>query len=833
MHLLPALLFAALAAPDPFTACHAPIAEDPDGRDGWRCVYMVARKEGAYDDALALVRGRLEARDSPGAWLTLGSLLSDQGQREAGEHFLRAAEGFAARGDARGEVYARLNLAVFHTHSGALPDGEAQLALAAAVAERAGEDVLLTTVQIQQGRLRWWAGRDLGAAWRTLRTIEAERFDTLPYQERLLVLHVLARLSDAIERPWEGVDWQRRVVALAEAEGDNYVAVTARLQVARYALDARGGVEVMPKEALEIYVDETLALAETAANPYAVASAVCLRGQLAEGAERDARYRACVDAFKETTYLSEVIESLTQWALELPPERADDALAHIDEAAALADDSDDFQYANLRWHRAIVLGRVGRDAEALVQATEALERIDASLQAQAEDLGKAGHLAHWSGLYHEVAALHLVVGDEEAAWHTLERLRARVLLDRLASAGAEGAALLAAGAPRTLPLRALQAKLGPDEALIAFQVPPRGSASRAGHVWAISAAGVSRAALPDIDTLRTRFEVYEGLLHGGDADEPRGARALYDLLLAPVLDAQPGAVRRLVFLPEGPFHALPLDALARPDGARLFERFEIAYAPSATVWQMLREQAPREAAAVLAVLADPDTTASDPATGAAFPRLPGARREADAAARRLGGAVWHGADATESAFALADARVLHVAAHAVIDPSFPEASAIHLAAGGDDDGRLEARELMGLDLRGRVVVLSACRSADGPVVGGEGPMGLARALFQGGARTVVGTRWPLPDDSAAAFFDAFYAELAKGRTVSGAVGAARAARRDAGDTPEVWAGVVVLGDGDAAPAPRGAGAPWSWWLGLLGVGATGIGGITLWRRRAR
>ena len=54
-----------------------------------------------------------------------------------------------------------------------------------------------------------------------------------------------------------------------------------------------------------------------------------------------------------------------------------------------------------------------------------------------------------------------------------------------------------------------------------------------------------------------------------------------------------------------------------------------------------------------------------------------------------------------------------------------------------------------LDLRGRLVVLSACESAGGSVLSGEGPLSLARAFFAGGAGAVVATRWPLRDDDAA------------------------------------------------------------------------------------
>ena len=87
-----------------------------------------------------------------------------------------------------------------------------------------------------------------------------------------------------------------------------------------------------------------------------------------------------------------------------------------------------------------------------------------------------------------------------------------------------------------------------------------------------------------------------------------------------------------------------------------------------------------------------------------------------------------------------------------------------LSAGADnEDGLLQAREIEGLDLEGRIVVLSACQTVSGAVLSGEGVLSLARAFFEAGAQAVIGSRWPIRDEDAAWFFDAFYRGSAKGR----------------------------------------------------------------------
>jgi CHAT domain-containing protein len=177
--------------------------------------------------------------------------------------------------------------------------------------------------------------------------------------------------------------------------------------------------------------------------------------------------------------------------------------------------------------------------------------------------------------------------------------------------------------------------------------------------------------------------------------------------------------------------------------------------------------------------------------------------------RSLGGGsrMVEGAEATERFLKTADLssyRMLHLAAHAVLDAQRPERSAVLLAPGSDDeDGLLQSREIVHLDLNGRIVILSACNSAAGTVVEGEGVMGLARSFFQAGAVGVVGSLWPLRDQEGAALVDAMAVRLGRGASVGEALAGARRAAIRAGAPAADWAGLVVLGDGDYVPLPGG------------------------------
>ena len=135
----------------------------------------------------------------------------------------------------------------------------------------------------------------------------------------------------------------------------------------------------------------------------------------------------------------------------------------------------------------------------------------------------------------------------------------------------------------------------------------------------------------------------------------------------------------------------------------------------------------------------------------------------------------------------------------------PQRSAVVLAPGSDnEDGLLQPRDIAGLDLNGKVVVLSTCQSGSGLVQRGEGVMSLARAFMRAGSPAVIGTLWPLRDDEASFLFEAFYRHLSKGKNLSAALQAAQRELIEAGAPERAWAGAVVLGKGRMAPMIPGS-----------------------------
>jgi CHAT domain-containing protein len=382
-------------------------------------------------------------------------------------------------------------------------------------------------------------------------------------------------------------------------------------------------------------------------------------------------------------------------------------------------------------------------------------------------------------------------------------------------------------------IAAVQRAAGHREAILWYSIAPwtdlYGEFGGGAWVLAVTRDRASLHRLPTRPELDMQVAALTGLLQRRDASASTwtaAARRLGDTLLAEALETLPPSIEQLTIVTDDVLHRLPFEALSTTERTRwLGERFDIAVVPSATLLLRLRDaESPRFANPAL-VFADPEVRSGNPAGQPGLAPLPWARREADAIARSLqlpDAAVLGGAAATEERLKAATRgsyAVLHLAAHARADGSFPERSAVFLAASGAaDDGWLQPREIAGLALDGATVVLSACESAAGPVISGEGPLSLARAFFAAGATSVVATRWPLRDDDAEFLMDRLYRALARGTTVGGALRRARQEAMAAGLPAAAWAGVALLGDGARVPISPIAEArsPWAV-LAALGV----------------
>ncbi|HMF09367.1 MAG TPA: CHAT domain-containing protein, partial [Thermoanaerobaculia bacterium] len=408
--------------------------------------------------------------------------------------------------------------------------------------------------------------------------------------------------------------------------------------------------------------------------------------------------------------------------------------------------------------------------------------------------------------------------------------------------------------PRPLSLSETQALVGPDVALLSYFFTPDA-------LWAfvVTARGlrVERLAA-DPRSLAERIENFAELLSEGEPSAPIGRRLHHDLV-GPLLAPLPPEVKRLVIVPDGVLYGLPFEALSvvRPGfpDRYLIQDFTISYAPSATTLAALgspRRRSPAATADLLA-FANParrgegssaETSVSRAiydTEGLAVGPLPYSELEVRAIRRYAArdSEVLTGPEATEGRLRRADPnrfRILHFATHGLISPQYPARSALVLASSGgeENDGFLQAREISNLKLASDLVVLSACRTARGRVLAGEGVQSLARAFFYAGARSVVASLWNVNDRSTADLMAAFYRHLSDGEPKAHAL---RSAKLDllakaSFSPPRFWAPFILIGEASEA-VPITTAAPWTGWAWVAtGVVAVALAAATL-RLRAR
>jgi CHAT domain-containing protein len=122
---------------------------------------------------------------------------------------------------------------------------------------------------------------------------------------------------------------------------------------------------------------------------------------------------------------------------------------------------------------------------------------------------------------------------------------------------------------------------------------------------------------------------------------------------------------------------------------------------------------------------------------------------------------------------------------------------------------LEAWELMQLDLKAELAVLSACETARGRYGAGEGVIGLTRALFVAGVPSIVVSQWKVESASTRDLMLNFHrrmrapaakAKMTKAEVLRQAV--LKVMKNPETSHPFYWAGFVLVGDGGSNATPR-------------------------------
>jgi CHAT domain-containing protein len=313
-----------------------------------------------------------------------------------------------------------------------------------------------------------------------------------------------------------------------------------------------------------------------------------------------------------------------------------------------------------------------------------------------------------------------------------------------------------------------------DQKVLSFDLPGRSQIEK------IALEALNKITERNRSKVEKRIPVRIQRERDADKEYMQLSKQLSRILLGPV--ANQLASKRLVIVADGVLQYFPFSALPRPElpiGSDQWEplilNHEVVVLPSASALSSIRETLSNRTPApqLLAVITDPvyepkpkkdqqngaRGTASA-RTGLALRQLGFAKREIRAIKDSVRKAdpeaelkIWDRFEANLKNATSAELkmyRIIHYSAHGKLDGSRPESSGIVLAlydAGGKPvpDFFMGLRDVYHLRLFADLVVLSACESALGKEVKGEGIVGLTRGFMYAGSKRVVSSLWEVDE----------------------------------------------------------------------------------------
>ena len=307
------------------------------------------------------------------------------------------------------------------------------------------------------------------------------------------------------------------------------------------------------------------------------------------------------------------------------------------------------------------------------------------------------------------------------------------------------------------------------------------------------------------------------------------SRHLNDLLLSPVRSEIEG--KRLAIVAEGILQYLPFSALKFDESSFLADNNEIVILPSASVLAELRQNETAQKNKMIAIFADPvfdrgdarigdnqkvkhrnqnialNGTLRDFSFGEALPRLLASRMEAQNISKLVSQNKATVRTDFEASLAnienddLKDHRILHFATHGLLNTNRPELSGLVFSLydknGQQQDGFLTLNDIYNLNLSSDMIVLSACQTALGKDVKGEGLIGISRGFLYAGSKRIVASLWKVDDSATAEFMKRFYQNhLQKGMPASKALQQTKIEMRKIRRyrSPFYWSAFTLLGD---------------------------------------
>lgn len=459
---------------------------------------------------------------------------------------------------------------------------------------------------------------------------------------------------------------------------------------------------------------------------------------------------------------------------------------------------DEAQKAGLieeEWKSLYALGRTAEDqgapegaAEDYSKAIKIIESIRAGLRATSL---RSDFLADKRDVYDSLISVELQQAAPSVSeiFRWMERSRARTLLDRMA-----------ARTPlQEYSLEKIQAHLPRDAVLIEFWVGNQSGAA----VW-LSHAQTGLVRYASSDDIRKNADLLLAAVQGSTDRWQGPSKNLGNQLLTGI-----PLERHLLVVPDGPL-TIPFEILGVPNSDRLLiEKCDVSFLPSARFVVMPNVTGQRWLfpwGLQMTAFGDPPVFSSDAlAEKERWQRLPASEEEVRGIVGILPGRtkIYLGADARKSYLVSGQSKrapLLHFSTHAMVDAENPDRSRILLAADSTNAADyLFLDEVYSLDLKNvDLVTVSACDTARGKMVRGEGIQAFSQAFLAAGSSATVTSLWKVADKPTADFMKQFYYFLGRGVTKAEALQLSKLQflhSKSELSNPRYWAAFVLNGDG--------------------------------------
>jgi tetratricopeptide (TPR) repeat protein len=446
-----------------------------------------------------------------------------------------------------------------------------------------------------------------------------------------------------------------------------------------------------------------------------------------------------------------------------------------------------------QWQAQYTLGKVAEENGRIEAARDFFQEAITAIESVRSGLRlamRSEFLADKREVYDSMISLRLRELDTPVAelFSWIERSHARTLLDRVGAANASEPAM-----------GQIQSSLGPDTVLLEMWM----GSDMGATLWiTASSAGVVRYSVPSNDAVSRLVTSLQSPDDGWkDSSSSLGGQLLAGVPLR----------RHVIVVPDGPLGLVPFEVLAEPGSQTLLiEKHDISYLPSAQFLRRERTPAARWLppwGTQLVAFGDPPVEAADTFAGAErWQRLTASADEVTGIARLLPGRsrIYLGAEARKRNLVnhgAEGAPLLHFSTHAVVDDENPDRSRILLAPDSPAaplDYLFEA-EVYDLDLKDvDLATISACDTAQGKLIRGEGVEAFSRAFLAAGSAATITSLWRVPDQPTADFMKQMYYYIAAGQPKAEALRLAKMQFLKSGTLlagPRYWAAFVLNGDG--------------------------------------